>query len=220
MNLDFIALASIAFLSSFGHCYGMCGGFVLAYTQLAKQIKLPFFILILSYHFSRIFAYICLGVFFGIFGNLFNFNEFAKGLLFFSIGIFMMFLAIGLIFKGKLLAFFENSIFFDCIIRNNILKLIKQKSLKSTILLGFLNGFIPCGLVYFYIAFSMSVQDVYLSILIMLIFGLSTLPALVFFAYFSKTLNDKFQKISSFISYVLIFAYGLYFSYIGFTFTR
>ncbi|CAM4062843.1 sulfite exporter TauE/SafE family protein [Campylobacter armoricus] len=220
MNLDFIALASIAFLSSLGHCYGMCGGLILAYTQFSKQIKLPFFLLILSYHFSRIFAYVCLGILFGIFGNLISFSEFAKGIMFFVIGIFMIILAFALIFKGKLLSFFENSIFFDFFIKNNILKLMKQKSLKSTIILGFLNGFVPCGLVYFYIAFSMSVQDIYLAALIMLVFGLSTLPALVFFAYFSKVLNDKFQKIASLISYILIFGYGLYFSYIGFTFTR
>ncbi|MFG5098111.1 sulfite exporter TauE/SafE family protein [Campylobacter lari] len=220
MNLDFIALASIAFLSSFGHCYGMCGGFVLAYTQLSKQIKLPFFLLIFSYHLSRIFAYVCLGVFFGFFGNLFSFSEFAKGIMLFIIGIFMVVLAFALIFKGKLLTFFESSLIFDCIIKKNISRLIQNKSLKSTIFLGFLNGFVPCGLVYFYIAFGMSMQNVYLAALIMLVFGLSTLPALVFFAYFSKTLSEKFQKTASLISYILIFFYGLYFSYIGFSITR
>lgn len=220
MNLDFIALASIAFLSSFGHCYGMCGGFVLAYTQLSKQIKLPFSLLIFSYHLSRIFAYVCLGIFFGFFGNLFSFSEFAKGIMLFTIGIFMVVLAFALIFKGKLLAFFESSLIFDCVIKKNISRLIQNKSLKSTIFLGFLNGFVPCGLVYFYIAFGMSVQNIYLSALIMLVFGLSTLPALVFFAYFSKTLSEKFQKTASFISYILIFFYGLYFSYIGFSLTR
>lgn len=220
MNLDFIALASIAFLSSFGHCYGMCGGFVLAYTQLSKQIKLPFFLLIFSYHLSRIFAYVCLGVFFGFFGNLFSFSEFAKGIMLFTIGIFMVVLAFALIFKGKLLVFFESSLIFDCVIKKNISRLIQNKSLKSTIFLGFLNGFVPCGLVYFYIAFGMSVQNIYLAALIMLVFGLSTLPALVFFAYFSKTLSEKFQKTASLISYILIFFYGLYFSYIGFSLTR
>ncbi|HEA6928522.1 sulfite exporter TauE/SafE family protein [Campylobacter lari] len=220
MNLDFIALVSIAFLSSFGHCYGMCGGFVLAYTQLSKQIKLPFFLLIFSYHLSRIFAYVCLGVFFGFFGNLFSFSEFAKGIMLFTIGIFMVVLAFALIFKGKLLVFFESSLIFDCVIKKNISRLIQNKSLKSTIFLGFLNGFVPCGLVYFYIAFGMSVQNIYLAALIMLVFGLSTLPALVFFAYFSKTLSEKFQKTASLISYILIFFYGLYFSYIGFSLTR
>lgn len=220
MNLDLIALASIAFLSSFGHCYGMCGGFVLAYTQLAKQIKLPFFILTFSYHFSRIFAYICLGIFFGFFGSLFSFSEVAKGVLFFIIGIFMIFLGFALIFKGKFLKFFENSYFFDCFIKNSIPKLIQKKSLKTTMILGFLNGFIPCGLVYFYIAFGMSMQNIYMASLIMFIFGVSTLPAMIFFAYFSKTMNDRFKKIASMISYVLIILYGVYFSYIGFSFTR
>ncbi|ECP7058597.1 sulfite exporter TauE/SafE family protein, partial [Campylobacter jejuni] len=27
MSIDFLAIISVAFLSSFGHCYSMCGGF-------------------------------------------------------------------------------------------------------------------------------------------------------------------------------------------------
>ncbi|EJG9584062.1 TPA: sulfite exporter TauE/SafE family protein, partial [Campylobacter coli] len=30
LNFDFLAIFSVAFLSSFGHCYSMCGGFILA----------------------------------------------------------------------------------------------------------------------------------------------------------------------------------------------
>ncbi|EOH2529520.1 sulfite exporter TauE/SafE family protein, partial [Campylobacter jejuni] len=26
MSIDFLAIISVAFLSSFGHCYSMCGG--------------------------------------------------------------------------------------------------------------------------------------------------------------------------------------------------
>ncbi|RKO65007.1 hypothetical protein CKA54_02360 [Campylobacter sp. P255] len=220
MNLDFFALASIAFLSSFGHCYGMCGGFVLAYTQLSKQIKLPFFLLIFSYHISRILAYVCLGVLFALFGSLIAPSEFLKGIMYFIIGNFMILLALALIFKGKLLAFLEKSLIFDSLIKKNISKLIQKKSFASTLLLGFLNGFMPCGLVYFYIAFGMSTQDLYLSALVMLIFGLSTLPALMFFSYFSKIVNERFQKLASLASYGLILCYGLYFSYLGFIFTR
>ncbi|TDJ82159.1 sulfite exporter TauE/SafE family protein [Campylobacter volucris] len=219
MNLDFIALISIAFLSSFGHCYGMCGGFILAFNQLAKNIKFPFFLLILSYHLTRVVAYICLGIFFGYFAKLFSFSEFAKAMMLFCIGIFMIILAFALIFRGKLLAFFENSFIFDCMIKINMQKLFRQKSIKSSLILGFLNGFVPCGLVYFYIAFGMSLQSIYYSVLIMLLFGIATLPGMIFLAYFSKTLNDKFQKIGSFVSYVLILCYGVYFAYTGFILT-
>ncbi|WP_291952475.1 sulfite exporter TauE/SafE family protein [Campylobacter sp.] len=219
MNLDFIGLISIAFLSSFGHCYGMCGGFILAYNQLTNQIKLPYLLLIFSYHISRIIAYVCLGIFFGYFGTLFSFSEFMKGMMFFCIGIFMIFLAFALIFRGKLLFFIEYSFVFDYIIKKSIKKIIHYKSLKGTIFLGFLNGFVPCGLVYFYVAFGATLQNVLDSAFIMLLFGLSTLPSMIFIAYFSKMLSEKFQKNSALISYILILFYGLYFTYIGFMLT-
>lgn len=220
MNIDFIALVSIAFLSSFGHCYAMCGGFSLAYTQLAKQIKLPFVVLVFSYHLSRIIAYVFLGVVFGYFGSFLAFNDFSKGIMFFIIGVFMISLGFALIFRGKFLAFFENSFIFDLIVKKCMKKIIKTKSLASTFVLGFLNGFVPCGLVYFYIAFGISLQDVYRSVLVMFLFGISTLPSMIFFAYFSKILSDKFQKFFVLSSYIIIIFYGLYLSYIGFLLTR
>ncbi|MCR6572116.1 sulfite exporter TauE/SafE family protein [Campylobacter insulaenigrae] len=219
MSLDFVGLISIAFLSSFGHCYGMCGGFILAYNQLTNQIKLPYFVLIFSYHISRITAYMFLGMFFGYFGSLFSFSEFAKGIMFFCIGVFTIFLAFALIFRGKLLFFLEHSFIFDYFIKKSIKKILHYKSLKGTILLGFLNGFVPCGLVYFYIAFGITSQNMLDAAFIMLLFGLSTLPSMIFLAYFSKILSEKFQKISTLISYMLILLYGIYFTYTGFMLT-
>ena len=31
--IDFLSIATIAFLGSFGHCVGMCGGIVIAYSS-------------------------------------------------------------------------------------------------------------------------------------------------------------------------------------------
>ena len=35
--IDFISIATIAFLGSFGHCVGMCGGIVIAYSSTKVQ---------------------------------------------------------------------------------------------------------------------------------------------------------------------------------------
>ncbi|KQI24484.1 membrane protein, partial [Campylobacter coli CVM 41963] len=63
------------------------------------------------------------------------------------------------------------------------------KGVKSAMILGFANGFVPCGLVYFFLANAMSRQNVTESILVMLVFGLSTLPAMLFFVKISQYLG-------------------------------
>ena len=37
MMIDYAAIFVIGFLSSFGHCIGMCGGFVTAYSMRLNQ---------------------------------------------------------------------------------------------------------------------------------------------------------------------------------------
>lgn len=212
MNIDFISIISITLLSSFGHCYAMCGGFNLAFLELNKKSK-NIFLLSIFYHFSRILAYIILGLIFWIFGFVLNFLF--KGFLLFIIGFFMIILGIAMIFKGKLLYIIENNNIISNIINNFIFKAIKLKGIKGAILLGFLNGMIPCGLVYFFLALSLSKTNIIEAILIMLVFGISTLPALLFFNELTKTIKQRLKIIFTNFSYILIMIYGVYLMYLG-----
>ncbi|WP_139890594.1 urease accessory protein UreH domain-containing protein [Campylobacter jejuni] len=69
MSIDFLAIISVAFLSSFGHCYSMCGGFNLLFINLNSKSN-NLFLLTFIYNLFRIFAYIVLGIIFGTFGNI------------------------------------------------------------------------------------------------------------------------------------------------------
>ncbi len=215
MIADFLALASVAFLSSFGHCYAMCGGFNLAFLNLNLKSKSPF-LLSLLYHFSRIFAYVLLGGIFGLFGNILALNAKLQSFSFFFLGVFMMVLGFALILRGKILAFLENKILFEKISKKIIKKAKNFKGVKSALILGFANGFVPCGLVYFFLASAMSKQNFLESLLVMLVFGISTLPALLFFVKISQMLGVFLKKFFSIFSYVLIIIYGIILAYIGF----
>lgn len=215
MNFDLITTMSVAVLSSFGHCYGMCGGFNLAFLRLNAVAKTPF-LLTLTYHTFRIFAYMFLGVIFGMFGNALAFLN--KGILFFILGIFMVLLGIALLFRGRILAFLENPFFFNLFAKKMWQK-VNFKGYKSAIVLGFCNGFVPCGLVYFALALSMSQDSLYKSVLIMLLFGLCTLPALLFFSEVIRLLGQKLQLWTK-LSYLIIMLYGIYLAYLGVTLTR
>lgn len=272
MNFDILATMSVAVLSSFSHCYAMCGGFNLAFLRLnsatninpslnlapknfeqnpnqnelnsAKTAQISRvnsaqnannrsnftrnlaqnsapFALILTYHSFRIIAYTLLGVIFGAFGNVLAFLN--KGVLFFALGVFMVLLALALNYKGKFLAFFENPFFFNAFAKK-VWQKVKFKGYKSAVILGFCNGFVPCGLVYFFLALAMSQENLYQSAFIMLLFGLCTLPALLFFSevarFLERRLGSKFQNLWTKISYLIIMLYGIYLAYLGLGLTR
>ncbi|AMK28316.1 TPA: sulfite exporter TauE/SafE family protein [Campylobacter jejuni] len=215
MSIDFLAIISVAFLSSFGHCYSMCGGFNLLFINLNSKSN-NLFLLTFIYNLFRIFAYIVLGIIFGTFGNILAINAKVQSLSFFILGIFMMILGFALIFRGNMLSFIENNVFFDSFVKKIIKKSKNFKGLKSAIFLGFSNGFVPCGLVYFFIANAMSKQNIFEGILIMMIFGISTLPAMLFFSKISQFFSDFLKNLFNYLSYGVIVCYGINLAYIGF----
>lgn len=216
MNLELVTMMSVAVLSSFGHCYGMCGAFNLAFLHLNATAKAPF-LLTLTYHTLRICAYMLLGVVFGAFGNVLAFLN--KGILFFVLGVFMVFLGVALLFRGKILTFLENPFFFN-LFAKKIWQKANFKGYKSAVVLGFCNGFVPCGLVYFALALAMSQNNLYKSVFIMLLFGLCTLPALLFLSEFIRFLGQKFQHLWTKLSYLIIMFYGIYLAYLGVVLTK
>ena len=68
-TISIITIISIAFLGSFGHCVGMCGGIVIAYSSTkikshwTKQVQAFAHLL---YSFGRITTYMILGALFGL----------------------------------------------------------------------------------------------------------------------------------------------------------
>lgn len=233
---------SVAVLSSFSHCYAMCGGFNLAFLRLnggasaernAKSNGFANgtsveskgtasknnakFTLILTYHAFRVMAYVFLGVIFGAFGNVLAFLN--KGVFFFVLGVFMVLLGVALVFRGQILAFIENPFLFNTLAKK-VWQRLDFKGYKSAVILGFCNGFVPCGLVYFALALAMSQKSLWQSALIMLVFGLCTLPALLFFSEFARILGQKFQSLWAKLTAFIIMLYGLYLAYLGVVLSR
>lgn len=205
---DLLTIVAVAFLSSFSHCYAMCGGFNLAFMRLHSASKNPIFFS-LAYHLMRVVAYVFWGVICGGLGSILALNAKIQSLFLFILGIFMVLLALALAFRGKFLFFLEKNILFDAFFKGIMKKFLTLKGLRSALILGFCNGFVPCGLVYFFLASAMSRGSVLEGAFVMLIFGLSTLPALIFFMQLSHCLKQNFGQIFSYVSCFLIMIYGL-----------
>jgi len=203
--VNIISIITIAFLGSFGHCVGMCGGIVIAYSSAKidkgfSSQKQTFSHLL--YSLGRVSTYIFFGVLFGYFGSLFSFDGEVNTIFRMITGLIMVLAGLSLLGQIKFLTIIEHSFSTTSWYKKSFQSLIKSKSYLSFYLLGLLNGFLPCGFVYFFAVTAANTASPIYGGLVMLIFGLSTIPALFslgfFISLFNKTsLRDIFIKLAA-----------------------
>ena len=160
-------------LGSF-HCVGMCGpiAFLLPVDRQSNWKKT---FQIGSYHLGRILAYASIGLLFGLVGSSLNFFGFQQELSI-IIGILMLLMAFIPGLNPERLGFSKNWMKFIGGVKNKLGRELKKKRPETFFLVGFLNGYLPCGLVYMAF-FGAMVQGQALSgALYMAIFGLGTIP--------------------------------------------
>ncbi|ALE52317.1 hypothetical protein SP60_03195 [Candidatus Thioglobus autotrophicus] len=184
------------------HCLGMCGGVVAMLTAgLDPQVrsnpsKVALFHL--NYNLGRILSYILMGVVFGLLGAVLaqtlQMSSFDKALRIFS-GVLMI--MVGLYIGGwssgiQLLEKFGAK--FWALLQPLTKRFLPVKDLKSAFFTGLLWGGIPCGLVYGALSFAIVSGSATQGGLIMLAFGLGTLPSLLLMASLSNQLTHLVQK--------------------------
>ena len=170
------------------HCVGMCGGIV-GMLSLGQQptTKKPSLLhhlpLLLGYNFGRIVGYISAGAIVGGLGatllSLSDLNQ-SKQILSIIAAIFMLLL-------GLYLAGLWNALTKLEAVGAKLWQLIEPLSRRfipvntvgRAISLGFLWGWLPCGLVYTILIMSLSAGSALEGALLMLAFGLGTLPNLL-----------------------------------------
>ena len=213
-TINIVSIITIAFLGSFGHCIGMCGGIVVAYSgtkvdnswSKSKQSLAHLF-----YSFGRVLTYTTLGAIFGFLGGVAMFNNLANGLLLIFAGIFMVLAGLSLSGKIKFLTLLEHSFASNSYYTKLFRKLLTDKSLFSFFMLGMLNGLLPCGLVYFFAVSAASTASPLYGALVMFIFGVSTIPALFSLGFFVGLYkNGKFRNIMIRLASVAVVIFGLY----------
>lgn len=201
MNEVFITSLLIGFAGGV-HCLGMCGAVVgILSNNLPENIRnnpKKMAIYQLTYNIGRIFSYATMGLIFASFSTLLATQVGISKLEM----IMRIFASVMMILIGFFIAGFGNKII------NNIEKIgqglwvklqplsqkfIPVKNLKGAFSFGFLWGGIPCGLVYSALALTLSATPVD-GFLIMLFFGIGTLPALLAMAGFGFGLTRILRK--------------------------
>ncbi len=176
------------------HCVGMCGPIALM-LPVERQNKTKQFFQVASYHLGRIFTYAIIGLLFGTLGKTFNLLGFQQ-----YISIISGVLMIAIILFPKMVHQFGVSQRLTKLIftvKNKLGAELKKKDNNTFFTLGFLNGFLPCGLVYMAVLGALASSHFLEGSLYMVVFGLGTVPLMTVITYapnlnlFGKTLNLK-----------------------------
>ncbi|MDE6886746.1 MAG: sulfite exporter TauE/SafE family protein [Helicobacteraceae bacterium] len=211
-NANYISIFIIALSTSFSHCLGMCGGIVVAYSQIS--LKGMIFSKILGhflYGFGRITTYVTIGIIFAYLGKSFAINNSTEGGIFIIVGLIMVLFALAFLFMPKMLQFLEPNIGNFRIFKSFFNFILRKKSLFSLYILGILNGAIPCGFVYFFAMNAAISGSILNGALSMLVFGVATLIPLILLGMFNTLLNlTKYRRIFTKISGIFIFLFGIY----------
>lgn len=181
----------LGLLGSF-HCVGMCGpiAFMLPVDRSHSAKKV---VQISTYHFGRLLAYSIIGLVFGLVG---------KGLYLFGIQQ-QLSIAIGVLMIVVILIptrIFNKYNFSKPVykviskVKSGLGQALKKKSADTFLTIGFLNGFLPCGLVYMAVFGSLASASALQGSLYMFLFGLGTVPLMTSAIYLGKFLNATIKQ--------------------------
>jgi uncharacterized protein len=158
------------------HCIGMCGPIALALpTGPIKSIR--FYSGRLLYNFGRVITYSFFGLIFGLIGKnlaivgLQRWVSIVSGIIIIVIVLLPQATKTYFISKLSIGKFTQK-------LKEAFGKLFRKGSLTSMLLIGVVNGLLPCGFVYVGVAGAIAVGDVGMGVVYMALFGLGTIPVM------------------------------------------
>lgn len=184
------------------HCFAMCGPIAMS-VPINRKSELTILTSSFLYHTGRILTYSILGLLIGMIGFGIHLVGILQSLTIIAgIGI--------IIYAWRFQLLGENS---DTIFKTTLPynlnsklmgKVMKQNSVFKPLLLGVLNGLLPCGMVYTALITSLLAGNAITGSVSMFIFGLGTYPTMIVFMYVTQKTATRFRsKINRFIPIIL-----------------
>ncbi len=183
---------ALGLLGSF-HCVGMCGPLALS-LPIQSENSFRKFMGSFLYNAGRIITYSLLGLLVGWIGrsaSLFGFQQWLSIILG-TLILFFLLMRYSFDHLPPVANFFT-------IVRRLMGKLYTKNNYRSLLMIGMLNGLLPCGMVYMAMAAGLSSGSVLDSVIFMAAFGVGTLPVMwtiVFFAnHIGAGVRMKIRKV-------------------------
>lgn len=202
-------LTTAFLLGLFGsfHCLGMCGPIALAMRtpHASKTRQLADRGL---YHIGRTAAYVSIGAVAGLLGQALIFSGFQTYLAYFSGGLMIL---IGLFavnldsFLFKIPAFQQ----FYQKVSDLLGQLLKKQ--QGVLLIGYLNGFLPCGLVYMALFGALATGSYWEGMAYMGLFGMGTIPMMLASSLAGQFVQVRWRSLIRKAYPVLFIGLGIWF---------
>ena len=187
MSPEILAAFFVGLVGSL-HCIGMCGPIAIA-LPVPTSSNLSFLIGRILYNVGRVVTYSFLGAVLGLLGGrivLAGAQQFVSIIL----GVVII---IAVLLPQKYKNYFAQHPLIQKLahpLKSNIGTLFTKGTFSAMFLIGILNGFLPCGLVYVALAGAIASGDAISGAAVMILFGLGTIPAM-----FAATVLGKFINI-------------------------
>lgn len=204
-QMSYAVLVGIGFLTGF-HCIGMCGGFVVAYTDATKS-KARQLLSHLSYAFGKTLSYTVLGSGFGLLGASIAITPEIRGGVALAASVFL------LIYGLKMLNVFAFLRRFTLRMPKSVNRAVAdelRKPPRSALRTGLLTGLLlGCGPLQAMYVMAAGTGDPFQGGMILLMFGLGTLLPLLGFGLFASLLSHSAMRQMVQVSGILVIAMGL-----------
>ncbi len=216
----YILMFTSGLLGGFGHCLGMCGPIVASYSVAIKSKTLIPHIL---YNLGRISTYALLGGIIGMSGSFISIIGNIQGIQRFIMtisGITIILMGFGLAGWLPLIKYFKKRDILSSHFLNKISKLSSGNiTMTSFYPIGIFLGFIPCGLVYTALIatarIGMEAENYFFGfldgILMMLLFGIGTMPSLLLFGKIINVIGVKIRVRLYRLSAIVMIIMGILF---------
>ena len=178
-----------------GHCIGMCGGLMMA---VGMQLPQPKWLYLLTYNLGRISSYALAGALVGSLSQASSVLEFIlpiqqilfllSSLMLLLLGLYIANLWHGLLLIEKL----GGRLWVR--VEPWARKLLPIQHLPQAFFAGMLWGWLPCGLVYSVLIGALASGSAQNGAIMMLMFGLGTLPMLISLGFASAKLKPVLQS--------------------------
>jgi sulfite exporter TauE/SafE len=189
--MTFVWTAFLIGLLGSMHCVGMCGPIALA-LPLGRFGGTARIVGNLLYQFGRVITYALLGSVIGLLVEGLSLAGFQQYLSIVA-GVLMLVMAFWPGFERNLEKWTSETSFMQ-VIRKNIRSAFQRKSFWNLLLIGILNGLLPCGLVYAGLFGALAMNTRMESTLFMVMFGLGTIPAMATIAFLGGSIGQKWRR--------------------------
>jgi sulfite exporter TauE/SafE len=186
MSPEILAAFLVGLVGSL-HCIGMCGPIAIA-LPVPDSSNLSFFTGRILYNLGRVVTYSFLGAALGLVGSKIALAG-AQQIVSIVLGVVII---IAVLLPQNFKNYFAQHLLIQKLaqpLKSNIGVLFKKGTFSAMFLIGILNGFLPCGLVYVALAGAISSGDAISGATIMILFGLGTVPAMFAASVFGKFIN-------------------------------